>query len=406
MEKLRNKTFYTIFLIISLFLVVSIIIFNIQSYRKEYNGIKNNLTKMNMMFFSGPNKKPSNQNLDDLNDKIIMDYNFYTFLLDKNNNIIHKISHNENSFDNNIINKANSIISNNHRSNIKIGSLYFSDSSYNFKDGEYLIVVDISNIRYRLSSLLLISLFILGLSEILVYYVASKITRWITEPVEETFNKQKNFIADASHELKTPLSVMMASIDCIEVNKKNEKYVNNVKAESDRMNNLITKLLDLSKSENASDKELYKFNNLSKIIEKRSSEFESLAYENKINIYTNLDKEIMLKCSKVEIDEVIGILIDNAIKHSYKNSVIKINLYKDKNNIILDIINNGENIPSDEYDKIFERFYRSDKSRNRNSNRYGLGLAIARNIVTNHDGEIKAFSKDEFTTFRITFKQK
>ena len=406
MEKLEKKTFYTIFSIISLFIVISIIVFNVQSYQKEYNGIKTNLTRMNMMIGGRPNRKPVNQNFDNLNDKIIMDYNFYTFILDRNNNIMHQISHNENGLDNKIINKANNILSKNYGSNIKINSLYFSDMSYNFKSGEYLVIVDTSNIRDRLSSILLISIFILGLSELLVYYVSKRITKWITEPVEETFNKQKDFIADASHELKTPLSVMMASIDCIDVNKKNEKYINNIKSESDRMNNLITKLLDLSKSESGTNKELYTMNNLSKIVEKRALVFESLAFENNVNIELHIEKDIVLKCSKIEIDEVVSILIDNAIKHSYKNSVIKVNLYKDKNNILLDIINNGNDIPSDECDKIFERFYRSDKSRNRDSNRYGLGLAIAKNIVNNHEGQIKAFSKDNFTTFRVIFKQK
>jgi len=406
MEKLEKKTFYTIFSIISFFIIVSIIVFNVQSYRKEYDGIKTNLARMNMMVGGHSNRKPINQNFDDLNDKIIMDYDFYTFILDRNNNIIHQISHNENGLDNKIINKASKIISTNYHSNIKINFLYFSDTSYNFKSGEYLVIVDTSNIRYRLSSLLLISILILGLSEILVYYVSKKITKWITDPVEETFNKQKDFIADASHELKTPLAVMMASIDCIEVNKKNEKYINNMKSESDRMNNLITKLLDLSKSESGTNKELYTINNLSKIVEKRALVFESLAFENNVNINTNIEKDIILKCSKSEIDEVVSILIDNAIKHSYKNSEIQVNLYKDKNNIILDVVNNGKDISNDEYEKIFERFYRGDKSRNRDSNRYGLGLAIAKNIINNHNGQIKAFSKDNFTTFRVIFKYK
>ena len=113
-----------------------------------------------------------------------------------------------------------------------------------------MIIVDTSNIRNRLSSLFLISVFIFLLSELIIYYVSNLITTWITKPVEEMFNKQKNFIADASHELKTPLAVIMASIDCIETNNKNKKWINNIKTESDRMNNLITKLLDLSKSEN------------------------------------------------------------------------------------------------------------------------------------------------------------
>lgn len=407
MEKLKKKTFCTLFLIISIFIIITTIVFNVQNYHKEYNGIKRNLTRMNMMFFKGPTRKPINNDLiiEDLNDKIIMDYDFYTFILDRNNNIIHKISHNENSFSNEIINKANNILAKSNDSNIKINFLYLSDTSYNFKSGQYLVIVDTSNIRYRLVSLLLISILILGIFEILVYYVSKKITKWIVFPVEETFNKQKDFIADASHELKTPLAVMMASIDCIEVNKKNEKYINNMKSEADRMNHLITKLLDLSKSEMNNKKELYQLNNLSKIVEKRTLVFESLAFENNVSIDSDIEKDILFNCNKIEIDEVVSILIDNAIKHSYKNSKVKVNLYKDKNNIILDVINNGKDIPNEECDKIFERFYRSDKSRNRASNRYGLGLAIAKNIVNNHNGQIKAFSKDKFTTFRVTLKK-
>ena len=401
MKKLKKKTFYTIFIIISIFLISIIIIFNFQIYHKEYNSIKTNLTRIKLMIGDNPNRKPSDK---DLNNKIIMDYDFYTFILDKNNNIIDKISHNENGFDNKIIESANKIISNNYDSKIKISCLYFDNTSYNLKSGEYLIIVDTSIIQKNLLTLLLISIITLVLFECITYYFSNLITKWITDPVEETFNKQKDFIADASHELKTPLAVIIASIDCIEVNKQNEKWINNIKSESERMNNLITKMLDLSKSENNKNEELYTLNNLSKIVEKRTLVFESLAFENNIKIETKIDKNIMLKCSKTDIDEVVNILIDNAIKHSYKNSEVQVKLYKEKNSIVLDVINNGKNIPENEYDKIFERFYRSDKSRNRDSNRYGLGLAIAKNIVSNHNGQIKVFSKNEYTTFRIIFK--
>lgn len=408
MEKLKKKTFYTIFLIVSIFLILIVVFFNIQSYQKEYNGIKTNLTRIDLLVDGYPKRKPNNKDMmiKDLNNRIIMDYDVYTFLLDRNNNIINKISHSELEFNTEITEKANQILSNNYENKIKINCLYFSNISYNLRTGQHLIIVDTSNVRARLLSLLSISLVMIFLIELVAYYISKYITKWITYPVEEIFNKQKDFIADASHELKTPLAVMMASIDCIEVNKKNEKYINNMKSESDRMNNLITKLLDLSKSESGTNKELYEINNLSKIVEKRTLVFESLAFENNVNIETQIEKDIMIKCSKSEIDEVVSILIDNAIRHGYNNSVIQINLYKNKNYIILEVVNNGDSIPDGECEKIFERFYRGDKSRNRDSNRYGLGLAIAKNIINNHNGQIRAFSKNNITTFRVTFKQK
>ena len=179
------------------------------------------------------------------------------------------------------------------------------------------------------------------------------LTERITKPAEESFEKQKDFIADASHELKTPLAVIMASADELKSDKKNAKYIDNIKYESERMNNLIKSLLDLSKLENGVSIDNYKDENISKIIE----------------------------------------------------SSIKVNLKKDKNSIILEITNSGDPIKAGDEEKIFERFYRADKSRKRDSNRYGLGLAIAKNIVTNHNGTIKAFSKEGLTTFTINFKK-
>lgn len=408
MEKLKKKTFYTLFSILSMFLITIILFFNIQSYKKEYNGIKNNLTRIKGVIGGNPYKKPNNKDIliEELNNKIIMDYNVYTFILDKNNNIIDKISHNELGFENEVIEQAKKILDINYNNKIKINCLYFSDISYNLKFGEYLIIINISNIKARLLSILLISFIISLLFELVIYYVCKKITKWITNPVEETFDKQKDFIADASHELKTPLAVIIASVDCIEECKENEKWINNIKIESNKMNNLITKLLDLSKSETINNKEIYTINNLSKIIEKRTLVFESLAFENNVEIESKIEKNIMFKCNNIEIDEVISILIDNAIKHSFKKSKIKVKLYKEKNNIIIEVTNKGDNIQPKEYEKIFERFYRNDQSRNRNSNRYGLGLAIAKNIVNNHGGQIKVFSENNNTTFRILFKYK
>jgi len=404
MEKLRSKTFYTIFSIISSFIFLAVLFFNIQSYQKEFNGIKNNLRRMSDIIRNPvPDKKIENNREtmnNELNKRIIMDYNFYTLILDENNNILDMISHNENQLSNNIISEALDILSTSKKSEIKINCLYFDNFSYEVKSGNYLTIVDNSNVQERLLTILFMSIIILILFESLIYYFSRKITNWIIKPVEDSFKKQKEFIADASHELKTPLAVIMANIDSLEIDEKNEKWINNLKSESERMNHLITRLLELSRSEKKCN-DNHTLNNLSKIVAKRALIFESLAFENKVEIETNIEENIMFKCNSNDIDELIGIIIDNAIKHSFNNTKIKVNLYKEKNNIIIDIINKGKEIPKEECEKIFERFYRSDKSRNRAANRYGLGLAIAKNIVKNYNGEIKAFSENEHTTFRI-----
>ena len=405
MENLKKKTFLTIFIIISLFALLFATFFNIQTYHREYTGILNNLTRMRILTNQRPEPfdkemKPIN---DDLHNRKIMDYEIYTFILNENNEIIDQISHNDNTISEEIINKAEDIIASN-TNKLKIGCLYLETYAYNLDENNSLTIVNLSNTRKMLLTNLLISVLIVGVCEIIIYIISKKITEWITKPVLESFNREKEFVANASHELKTPLAVMMANIDCLDVNKKNEKWINNLKSESDRMSNLITRLLDLSKTEYLK-KENFSNNDISMITEKRALTFESLAYEKNITIETNITEKVNAFCHKESIDELVSILIDNAISHGKENSLIQVNLTNDKSEIKLEITNEGEPISTDECEKIFERFYRSDKSHNRKSGRYGLGLAIAKNIVKAHNGNIRAYSKDGYTTFEVKFKK-
>lgn len=377
--------------------------YNAQIYKIEYDSIKRNLTFTEKR---GPEPKENEsifptQSMEDIDNMMIMDYEVYRVKLNRGKiDSIVKHSNNSSSFD--IESIAKSIL--NEKYGLKIGNLYNTKYSYNYSN-DSIVILNTKKINNRLLLTLLSSITLLIIFEIVIYYVSKVITKRITKPAEEAFNKQKDFIADASHELKTPLAVIMASADELKSDKKNNKYIESIKYESDRMSTLIKSLLDLSKLEKGVSINSYKQENISKIIERTCLTFEAIAFEEKIKIKTNIEEKIMFKCSMDEIERLISIILDNAIKHSYKNSTINVLTKKEKNTINIEITNSGDPIKDGDEEKIFERFYRGDKSRNREANRYGLGLAIAKNIVTNHNGNIRAFSKNKKTTFKIIFKE-
>ncbi len=396
MSKLRKKIFYTVLGILTAATFIFLLAFNIQNYDDQKDIIKRS------MGFNGM----AGRNLPgELNNRNIrfMDANVATVRLDKNNNIVEIINHSNEEVDTLTIKEiATNILNSNNLEEEHIGNLYFEKYSYSYHAGSRLVIVDNFFVQSNLKEVLKNSLVFLLVLELVFIAIANLISHWISRPVEESFEKQKNFIADASHELKTPLSVITASAEALDANPKEKKWLTNIKNEAERMNNLVIDLLDLAKTENGNI-ELVN-GNLSKVVELSVLTFEGRAVEKNIKLNYHIDDNINIKMNENMIRQVIEILLDNAIKHSKEKGKVEISL-KETNNIELTVSNLGDAIPEGEEEKIFDRFYRADKSRNRNDNRYGLGLAIAKNIVTLHNGTIKAYSKNGKTTFQVNFKK-
>lgn len=400
MKKLNKKVYFTIMLILTISLLSFITIFSVNNYVSKYKQIENNLSMEDKME-NPPEKMEGEAKKLDENIKF-MDVTMYTVIVE-NNTVKEIMNHSNNNLsDEEISTLAEKILSDNVKSKY-IGNLFLEKYSYKY-DGRSLTIIDNSSISKELVNNLLTTLFIFIILEALILYLAKVITIWITKPVKESFERQKEFIADASHELKTPLSVIMASIEAYQDNPKEKKWLTNIKLESERMNDLIIELLELAKSEGKNNV-TYTEGNLSKTVELSLLTFEGIAFEKGIKIDYDIENNIKLTMNENNIKELVEILLDNAIKHSKEKGTIKVTLKEVNKSTLLEVTNEGEGIPLGEEEKIFERFYRSDKSRERSNSRYGLGLAIAKNIVTNHNGEISAKSKDGYTTFKIIFKK-
>lgn len=383
-------------------------IFNIQNYLEQKNSINKSLNvSLNKRDRKiPPTKIKERSDIDNVGNRNIkfMDSVIYTVLLDDNDNILDVINHSNNGVSNEKISELSIKILKDKKIKTRyIGCLYLSNYSYSYLKGDTLVILDNSKIKKSLQLSLEMSILIFSILELLIIIGSKYLTSWLIKPVKESFDKQKQFIADASHELKTPLSVIVASSEAIDIDEKNSKWLKNIEYETNRMNLLISKLLSLVKSEQRKKVRLVN-NNLSKIVELSLLTFEGRAYEKDIKFNYDIEDNIFMLMDEDSIKELVEILLDNAIKHSKKKGTINLSLKKDEQ-IILLVENEGEAIPKGEEEKIFKRFYRVDKARSGKDNRYGLGLAIAKNIVLLHKGKIKASSMDGITTFQVKFKK-
>ena len=403
MNNLKKKVFTLIFSILSISILGFIIVFNVGKYL-EYNKIISNSLRNLSNNEEDKNRLNKDNGFKDNNIRY-MDKVIYTLLLNNDNSIKEVINLSNNNIDIDSIKLlGQSILNNNNIKKEYIGNIYFNKYSYIYSNSKYLIIIDNSSIQNSLYNYLLISLSLFILFEVIVYLISMILTSWIIKPVIRSFEAQKEFIADASHELKTPLSVIMASSEALEDNPNEVKWLNNIKSEANRMNILIKNLLELASFEK---KETYvlKEDDLSKVVYLAVLTFDAKAYESDIKLESKIDSNIKFNFDTYSINELVEILIDNALKHSDKKSTIVVSLKEQGNNIILTVTDTGDIIPKEEEEKIFERFYRLDKSRSRKENRYGLGLAIARNIVEKHNGKIVASSNNNLTEFKVLFKK-
>lgn len=234
-----------------------------------------------------------------------------------------------------------------------------------------------------------LSLIVAGVSFVLLFFLSLVLSRWMVAPIQTALEKQRRFTSDANHELKTPLTIISANVDVLnrEVGK-NERFAH-IRKQIDRMNALIERLLALSKTEDVQENNMRCSFDLSKAVLSTALEFESRAFEDGRKYLCNIIKDISYFGDEEKLKSLVSILIDNALKHSHVGSTIKVSLSARFGKPILSIYNTGEGVCETDKDKLFDRFYRTDTSRARETGGYGLGLSIAKSIADEHKAKIK-----------------
>ncbi|WP_297131368.1 sensor histidine kinase [Terrisporobacter sp.] len=329
--------------------------------------------------------------------------------VDEKGNIINYLAHlnSEVSTDElqNYVNTA--LKSNSDSSKIKINDESFMYTKKSFDNYYKIVFLNITyeeNLKLRLLQIFTITG---GLSLVILLFISIYLTDKSIQPIKDTFEKQKQFIADASHELKTPLTIIKTNTSLILSNpedtiKNQSKWIKYIESQSDRMSNLVNEMLSLAKLDIEENKLILSSIDISKIIENMLISFDAIIFENNISLEENITKNIFINGNEESIRKLFSILMDNAIKYTNLKGKISVDLYLDRAKAILEIKNTGEGIDREHLDKIFERFYRIDNSRARDTGGYGLGLSIAKSIVDQHKGKIYAKSKlNNYTTFIV-----
>lgn len=223
---------------------------------------------------------------------------------------------------------------------------------------------------------------------ILIFLLSKKAVK----PIAESYEKQKQFITDANHELKTPLTLILANLDIAEAELGKNEWLDDIRAEGHRMTELVNQLVALSRMDEEGQPLNITEVALDNLVGDTFAEFEPLAKEREKHITASIDKEISYLGDEALLHRLIGILMDNAIKYCDQGGEITVNLHRGRK-ILLTVENTCAAVDELELNRLFDRFYRADKAR-KFTGGYGVGLSMAKAIVEKHKGEISAYKKD------------
>lgn len=268
----------------------------------------------------------------------------------------------------------------------------------------YTLVVFMDNtiVQERMVSLLRNTLIFGGAAMVALFFLARVLAKWIVRPLEESYQKQKQFISDAGHELKTPISVVSANAELLSREVGQNQWLTNIQYENQRMGTLVLQLLELARTENVAVQ--LEQVDMSHLVAGEALPFETVAFEKGLSISTAIEPKLTVLGNSAQLKQLVSILVDNAIDHCQPGGDVSVELCSEHNSVRLQVSNTGDAIPEEQRQQLFERFYRADDART-DDGHFGLGLAIAKAVVDAHKGKISVDCRDGRVIFTASVPQ-
>lgn len=270
------------------------------------------------------------------------------------------------------------------------------------EDGTTVVFVNGNTYNNTSNRLLFTALLVLLGSASLILILTVVVSKRAVRPVAESYEKQRQFITDANHELKTPLTLILSNLDIVESELGKNEWLDDIRSEGERMGLLINQLVTLSRMDESTDSVMREEFNLSSAVADTVSEFESLAEERGHTLTSSISPSVYYYGDESLIRRLTAILLDNAIKYCDAGGNIQLSLTF-RRHPVLTVENTYQDVDKLELNRLFDRFYRADKARTF-SGSFGIGLSIAQSIVKSHKGNIAAYRKSGIIGFRVELK--
>lgn len=261
-------------------------------------------------------------------------------------------------------------------------------------DGITIYFLDCTKSMLSFKTFLVSSIFVSVLGVTAVFLLVLFLSKKAIEPVAQSYEKQKRFITDAGHEIKTPLTIIDADTTILEMEYGENEWLSDINIQTKRLADLTNDLIYLSKMEEENTKmKMIEFP-FSDVVEEVAQSFQNLATVQNKTFITNINPMISIKGDQKSIRQLISILLDNAVKYCGENGNIRLSVWKKGKNTMMSVYNTTNEMKKENLNHLFDRFYRTDESRNSQTGGYGIGLSIAKAVVVAHKGKIQASSED------------